>query len=314
MQLSYALAKEYEDIGEHEKSFVNLNQGASTRREHMTYDVQNDVETINKIISVYQPGLFDGRINGSNNDEPIFILGMPRSGTTLVERILSSHSMVFSAGELNQFATQLMRLAHNYSRGKKLPRTELIELTRSLDFTELGNAYIESTRHLTGNTPRFIDKLPLNFLYVGLIHLALPNARIINLRRHPMATGYAVYKYLFTNAYPFSYDLADIGNYYVAYHKLMQHWINILPDIIHTISYEDLVKNTELSVRTLLEFCDLPWEDGCLNFFENKQASTTASASQVRENIYTSSVAQWRNYQKQLAPLENILLKAGLEI
>jgi len=154
----------------------------------------------------------------------------------------------------------------------------------------------------------------LIILYVGLIHLALPNAKIINLRRHPMATGYAVYKYLFTNAYPFSYDLTDIGNYYVAYDKLIQHWTNILPGIIHTVGYEDLVENTESSVRTLLEYCDLPWEEGCLKFFENKQASTTASASQVRENMYTSSVAQWRNYQKQLAPLENILLKAGLEI
>jgi tetratricopeptide (TPR) repeat protein len=314
VQLSYALAKEYEDIGEYKKSFDYLNQGASTRRGHMNYDVQNDVETINTIMSIYQAGLFDGHIHGNNNDEPVFIVGLPRTGTTLVERILSSHSMVFSAGELNQFATQLMRLAHHKSQGKKLPRAELIELTKSLDFTTLGSAYIDSTRYLTGHTPHFIDKLPLNFLYVGLIHLALPNAKIINLNRHPIATCYSVYKYLFTNAYPFSYDLEDMGRYYVAYYRLMEHWNSVMPGVIYTVSYEELVADVENQSRALLGYCGLDWQPDVLRFYESSEASTTASTVQVRQPVYTSSVGIWKQYREQLTPLIRVLEDAGIDL
>ena len=155
--------------------------------------------------------------------------------------------------------------------------------------------------------------MPLNFLYAGLIHLALPGARIINLQRHPLDTCYAIYKTLFQDAYPFSYDLAELGQYYIAYHRLMQHWQQVLPGVIHTLRYEHLVEDTDARSRALLAFCGLPWEERCLRFHANPDASTTASASQVRMPVYTSSLGRWRDYRDQLQPLARMLREAGIE-
>jgi tetratricopeptide (TPR) repeat protein len=312
VNICYALAKELEDLGESQRSFHYLRLGATTRRSYMKYEVQRDLDTMTAIQSTFGADRFDGSRNGSANDEAIFILGMPRTGTTLVERILSSHSDVFAAGELNNFAFEMMKLVKLRSADKKLSRDQLVELTAELDFEKLGDAYINSTRPFTGHTPRFIDKLPLNYLYTGLIHLALPNAKVIHLQRNPMDTCYAIYKQLFIDAYPFSYDLEELAHYYVAYHELMQHWNVVMPGVIHTVQYEELVDDVEAETRRLLEFCDLEWQSQCLTYYENKAASTTASTTQVRQPVYKSSVAKWRQFEAQLQPVADILTAAGI--
>ncbi len=312
--ICYALAKELEDLGESERSFHFLKMGADARRGLMQYDIERDLDTITTIQKTFTAELFDGTVEGADNAEAIFILGMPRTGTTLVERILASHSDVFAAGELNNFAVQMMKLVKARSSDIGMSRDELVGLTAKLDFKALGEAYVESTRPFTDQTARFIDKLPLNYLYVGLIHLALPNAKIINLQRDPMDTCYAIYKQLFVDAYPFSYKLEELGQYYVAYHELMAHWNAVLPGVVHTIRYEELVSDIENESRRLLEFCDLDWQPQCLEFYKNKEASTTASTVQVRKPVYKSSVGKWQNYEKQLTPIRDILAHVGISI
>lgn len=313
VQLHYALAKELEDIGDFEESFASLKRGADLKRRHLQYSVDTDLQIIAKICQVYGAGMFDGHIEGCGSVDPIFILGMPRTGTTLVERILSSHSHVFSAGELNNFSLELIRLVRQSAGGPAASRLDFVARTAALDFRALGEAYIRGTRPLRDGSPYFIDKLPFNFLYAGLIHLALPRAKIINLQRHPMDTCYAVYKLLFKDAYPFSYDLDELGRYYVAYHRLMQHWNEVMPGVIYTVRYEALVADSEAESRRLLEYCGLAWEDQCLRYYQNTRASTTASALQVRQPIYDTSVGKWRNYARQLEPLRVLLGRAGID-
>jgi len=339
-QLHYALAKELEDLGDYEGSFRNLKLGADTRRKYMQYSIATDLEIIAAIQDTYRKEMFDGHIQGCTDPGPIFIIGMPRTGTTLVQRILGSHSSVYSAGELSTFSLELTRLARETlvpapsSAPSSAPgstptsapistpistptstsgsRTDFVAKTVQLDFRTLGEAYIKKTRPMRDASPRFIDKLPFNYLYAGLIHLALPQAKIINLQRHPMDTCYAVYKQLFKDAYPFSYDLSELGQYYVAYHHLMQHWNEVMPGVMHTLKYEDVVADVEGEARRLLQFCGLPWEDQCLRFYEDTQASTTASALQVRQPVYDTSVGKWRQYAHQLEPLRLQLEHAGI--
>jgi hypothetical protein len=191
-------------------------------------------------------------------------------------------------------------------------RDDMVRYSAQLDFAKLGEAYVKSTRPLTGHTALFIDKLPLNYLYIGLIKLSLPNAKIINLQRHPLDTCYAIYKQLFADAYPFSYQLEELGQYYVAYDRLMAHWREVLPGAIHMVQYEELVADVEAVSKRLVEYCELDWQPGCLKFYDNTQASTTASTVQVRQPVYQSSVAKWRRYEKQLAPLISVLEGAGI--
>lgn len=313
VEVLHAMAKELEDIEAYEQSWVYLKQGADTRRKLMQYDVGGDIDTMDRIREVYQAPLFDGRVVGDDNNEAIFVLGMPRTGTTLVERILSSHSQVYAAGELNNFALQLTQQARLAEPPPK-SKTELVNLSASLDFSELGRAYIDSTRPATAVRPHFIDKMPLNFLYAGLLHLSLPNAKIVHLRRHPVDTCFAIYKTLFKDAYPFSYDLRELARYYLAYDALMNHWSSVMPGVIHTVHYERLVGSVEEESRGLLAYCGLPWEQQCLKFYENAQASTTASASQIRQPVYSSSVDKWRHFESQLQPLIEILEQGGLAL
>ncbi len=312
VNINYALAKELEDVAHYDESFSALETAAGIRRKHIKYRLEGDLLTIEAIKTTFSSEFFEKRTTGSDNSEPIFVLGMPRTGTTLVERILGSHSSIFSAGELNNFAHCLMELAGEVA-GKKLGRDELVPLTATLDFKDLGERYIASTRNLVGHTAHFIDKLPINFLYVGLINLALPNAKIINLQRNPMDTCYAVYKSLFKDGYPFSYALEELGSYYVAYDRLMTHWNTVLPGVVHTVNYEDVVADIESEARNLIDCCGLDWQEQCLRFYENKQASTTASATQIRQPVYSSSVGKWRHYERQLQPVANILSAAGID-
>ncbi|WEK47866.1 MAG: sulfotransferase [Candidatus Andeanibacterium colombiense] len=313
VQLCYSLAKEFEDLGRYQESFATLEQGASLRHRNTVYDVTRDAEIFGAIKQAFSAARID-RLQGEghSSEEPIFIVGMPRSGTTLVERIVSSHSAVFAAGELQDFATELVASATRRHGDLSQRRLDLPELALSIDFAELGENYLQATRRVTGHTPRFIDKLPLNFLYVGYIRLAFPNARIVHVRRDPMDSCYAMYKYLFKHAYPFSYDLESLGRYFAAYRNLMDFWHRIFPGEIIEIEYENLIADQEGQTRRLIGALGLDWEDACLAFHRNAAASTTGSAAQVREPIYTSSVAKWRRYEHELEPLRRVLADTGV--
>jgi len=310
MNLRYALAKELEDLGDYAPSFDQLQAGSSLRRRHMDHDPAADLAAMELIRKTYDAAYISAA-GGSDSSEPIFVVGLPRTGTTLVERILGSHSAVYAAGELNNFAECLTA---QVAPKRPKDRSDYIRCAAEVDSAALGRQYIHSTRPQTGRTERFVDKLPLNFLYCGLIKRALPNARIIHLQRDPMDACYAIYKTLFKQAYPFSYDLRELGEYYLAYRELMDHWQSLMPDSILQLEYEKLVANQESESRRLLDFCQLPWEDGCLEFYRNKAPSMTASLAQVRQPVYTSSIGMWRNYARQLAPLQTVLSRGGLEI
>ncbi len=310
VQISHALAKECEDLGLYEKSFALLERGAGLRRRHLQYDVGVDVATVHWIIEAFPNAEPAVGVGG----EPIFILGLPRSGTTLVERILGSHSQVESAGELTCLARAIVDAACRTSGRTQLPRRELVAWSSRIDFAALGRDYLERARvSRSGLKPRFTDKMPLNYLYCGIIHRALPGAKIIHMARKPMAACYAIYKTLFKDGYPFSYDLPELARYYGAYRRLMSHWRTTLPGVILDLSYEQLATAQIPQTRRLLDHCQLAWEEACVEFHRNPSATTTASAAQVRRPMYDSSIAQWRHYERQLEPLRRALLAEGID-
>jgi tetratricopeptide (TPR) repeat protein len=310
----YALAKELEDLEAYPESFSYLKRGADLRRSGMRYEVSTDLEIMDQITRVFDRDFLSRETVGHDSAEPIFVIGLPRSGTTLLERILGSHSQVYAAGELGHFGIELTKLTRQKMGTAKADRRQFVSESATIDYRQLGQNYVQSTRPLTGHTPRFIDKLPFNYLYAGLINRALPEARIISLKRHPMDSCYSMYKQLFRDAYPFSYSLQDLADYYISYHRLMAHWESVIPGVIHTVEYENLVSDTEGEARRALDHCDLEWEDGCLDFHKSRSASTTASATQVRQKVYTSSVAKWRAYETELTPLRRKLEEAGIPL
>jgi len=312
VRLCYALAKELEDLGESTRSFEMLKCGATLRRKHLNYNIDDDLQTINAIQTSFTKDLFTRDEPGYSSDEPIFIIGLPRTGSTLIEQVLASHPQVIAAGELNNLALQMMQKVRDVAGSPKPSRQKLVQLSTRLDFAGLGKAYIDSTRPQTGHSAHFIDKMPLNFLYAGLLHLALPAAKIIHVSRHPMDTCYASYKRLFQDGYPWSYDLAEIATYFAAYQRLMSHWDTVMPGVIYRVSYEDFVGNLEKEARKLLDYCELEWDPQCLRFYESKATSTTASASQVRQPVYQSSVNRWKQYGEQLSPLKSRLEELGV--
>jgi tetratricopeptide (TPR) repeat protein len=318
VQIQYALAKEYEDLGEYERSFQHLRSGADLRRAHMKYDVSVDVATVDWIIDSF-PGIQSrtGVIpaaGGSPSSPPVFIVGLPRAGSTLVERILSSHSDIAGAAELDCFARALVDAASRVTGKTRMPRQDLVKASALVDFAALGEDYTRRARAALGLEGRFIDKMPLNYLYCGLIHKALPDAKIIHVTRHPMAAGYAMYKTLFKDAYPFSYDLDDIARYYLAYRRLMDHWREVLGEALLEVRYEDVIRDQLGQTRRLLRHCELPWQDQCLEFHRNPAATTTASASQVRRPLYRTSLEKWRHFASPLEPLRRALVAGGIEI
>jgi hypothetical protein len=307
--LRYALAKEYEDLGEYTLSWQHLSAGSSLRRRHLQYDPRTDLATVDWIRQAFPAGATTG--SSFTNTEPIFILGMPRTGSTLIDRILGSHAQVFSAGELPDFGAAVVA-AVQQRRGPSVPRQELIAVSAELDFAALGRDYLRRTRPRTGHTPHFTDKLPLNYLYCGLIARALPEARIIHVTRGPMATCYGMYKVLFDQGYPFSYDLSELADHYLGYRRLMAHWHEILPGRIVEIAYEELVADAAGTVRHLLDALHLEWQPQCLEFDKNPAPVSTASAAQVRRPIYGGAVSIWRHYERELAPLAARLEAAGV--
>jgi hypothetical protein len=244
-----------------------------------------------------------------DSQRPIFILGLPRSGTTLVDRIISSHSQVDSLGEHRTLAMALTREA-----GGPAPKKELIERSTRIDFDALGRGYCNSIDGFGMDAPGLVDKTPQNFLYLGLIHLALPGARIIHLRRNPMDNCYAMYKTLFRAGYPFSYSLQDVGRYYIAYRRLMDHWRKTIPVAFLDVDYEAVIADQEGQTRRILDYCGLDWEDACLEFHRHSGPAATASAAQVRQPVYSSSVGLWRKYARQLAPFAGKLREHGIDV
>jgi len=307
-----ALAKEYEDLGEFAKSFAALKEGNDTYRKTIGYDVSSDTDQMASLVERFTQDVCADVKRGADTNAPIFVLGLPRTGTTLVERIFASHSDVVSAGELPNFLAQMKRLVRAANPGA--PDSKFIELAVALDPKELGEAYLRSIPGRYKQVPHFVDKLPANFLYVGFIRRALPNAAIVELKRHPMDACYAMYKTLFNRIYPASYDLEDLAAYYIAYRKLMDHWHAMFPGQITTVHYEDLVADQEAQSRRLLDAAGLPWQDAVLEFHKTKSASATASAAQVREPVYSSSVQLWRRYEQELAPLSERLSAAVIDI
>jgi tetratricopeptide (TPR) repeat protein len=316
VQLHYALAKEYEDLGEHARSFERLDSGARMRRQHMRYDPGTDLATVDWIIESFPQQLRPAAQSDApaGPDAPIFVVGLPRAGSTLVERILGSHSQVAAAGELRDLALAIVDAVRRQTGHAQLSRRELIQASARLDFAALGRDYLERAHAAGAPRTRFTDKMPLNYLYCGLIRRALPGARIVHVHRHPMAACYAMYKTLFEDGYPFSYELAELARHYLAYRRLMQHWRADSPESIYELSYEALVADPAGETRRLLDFCGLDWEDACAQFHRSAEPSTTASAVQVRRPIYDSSVAQWRNYREQLADASRLLADGGVDV
>jgi tetratricopeptide (TPR) repeat protein len=314
--LRCGLAKEFEDLEEYEPAFRHLSAGKLIARQKMDYSVAKDRELFEMVEHIFTADRLAEKLPGSSTEEPIFIVGMPRTGTTLVERVLTNHSAVFSAGELSVFGQQLRELSGSQSASVLDAAT--LRAGINIDPCMLGEAYLRHTRPYTGHTERFVDKMPLNFLYIGFINRSLPNARIICVRRNPMDTCLSNFRALFPREkatyYRYSYDLLETGRYYLMFDRLMRHWENVLPGKILQVNYEDVVANQEAESRRLIEFCGLDWEEACLHFEKNTAAVTTASSAQVRQPIYKNAVERWKHYEQQLQPLKELLLAGGLDI
>ena len=312
MQLHMALAKEYEDLGDYPAAFKHLTTSKSVNRNARNYSIERDEAIVQALIRAFpeprpQPA-------GCQSDEPIFVIGMPRSGTTLVERILSSHPEVYAAGELQNFGVMLERLSG--ARSPVLLDPGVIERACHIPPEQLSDHYLSSTRPATTLKPRFIDKLPHNFLYAGFIANALPNARIICLRRNPLDSCLSNFREPFAETslfHGYSFDLLDTGRYYVLFDRLMAHWKHVLPGRVLEVDYKTLVNTQEASTRQLLDYCDLPWNDACLHFEHNQSPATTASSVQVRAPIHSSAVKRWKKYEAHLTELRELLTAAGID-
>jgi len=309
----FALAKELEDLERYEEAFAYLQEGSFKRKQMMSYDVAGDEAAMQRIRAVFNHDLLHAQHESLPGKRPIFVLGLPRSGTTLVDRIISSHSQVDSLGESNALAFAVMHASAD-DKDPATDKLDLVNRSANMNFSRLARHYTRSTESLCPHTARLVDKTPLNFLYIGLIHLAMPGAKIIHLRRHPVDSCYAMYKTLFRMGYPFTYSLEDVGRYYIAYHQLMDHWRKLIPGAFLDVDYEELVFNQEAETRRILEYLELDWENACLDFHKHQGAAATASAAQVRQPIYSSSVKRWRCYEKQLAPFVARLKEHGIDV
>jgi tetratricopeptide (TPR) repeat protein len=306
----YALAKELEDLGRYEEAVAALDTGARAYRSTLDYDSDIELSAHEGIRSVFSSETLDALAPGYHEEQPVFIVGMPRSGTTLVERILSGHSQLVSIGEFTEFPRLYgMRLREQFARDATRSPSEV---SLAIDFAALGKSYCQAARELAGESPGFVDKLPYNFLYCGYILAALPNAKLIHLTRHPLDTCYAVYKTLFFGAYSFSYDLDELASYYISYRRHMAHWHAVMPGRILDVSYEALVREPETQVRGIIDWCGLPWEASVLDFHRQEGPSMTASAMQVRQPVYTDSIDSWRRAEARFAPLKARLEAAGI--
>ena len=314
LHIGHALAKEYEDLENYEQAFHWLQQANSEKLKRLERREEEN-SALFSALHTLSTELAAGETAGHPSKEPIFIVGMPRTGTTLIERILSSHSEVESAGELANFSLLVKKQLKTESQW--VLDVETIEQADKLDFEKLGRDYLDSTRHLTGGSAHFIDKMPLNFMYVPMIARALPNARIICLRRNPMDTCLSNYRQLFStnfSYYNYAYSLTDTAEFYLQFSSLMDHLGDLLGDRFLQISYEAVVENPEAETRRLLSHCALPWQEQCLQFHSNAAPVATASSVQVREKIYTRAVERWRHYEPWLGDVKAVFEAQGLNL
>ena len=310
--LHLGLAKAYEDLGEHTASWQHLTAGNRWERSRIHYDSGQDRAVMERIAGSFP--LPEDEWPDTTGARPIFIVGLPRTGTTLVDRILGSHSQVHSAGELSALSEAI---AGAVNRGAAGVPSNWLEYTAALGHTDaafIAREYLTRSHGRRGDLPRFTDKQPVNFFYCALILRAFPAARIVHLRRYPLAACYAIYKTRFGGTYPFAYDLDELGDFYVGYHQLMAHWHRILPGRVYDVAYEDIVTALEPTTRRLLDHLELPFEPACLDFHLNPASTATASAVQVRQPLYASSLDQWRHHADALAPLRARLQSAGIDV
>ena len=302
VMLHFALGKSYDDIGAHEKAFPHFLEGNRLKRAALKYDPNQAARHFASIMQNFDKAALDRLRGGDPSHLPIFILGMPRSGTTLVEQIVSSCPGVHGAGEL----PDLKMVTQRNIEGIAFP--DNLHLLDQARLAAWGAEYVAGLQLRASVASRVIDKMPANFLAVGLIHLMLPNAKIIHVNRNPVDTCLSCFSQLFKGGQEFSYDLAELGRYYVDYARLMEHWRKVLPDgAFLDVQYEDIVADQEAQSRRIIEYCGLEWNDACLDFHRNKRPVKTASMAQVRQPMYKSSVERWRSYEKFLGPLLDAL-------
>lgn len=310
--LYYALGKELEDLEQWDEAFHYYQQGADAAHEVSGYDVQSDIAIIDAALETCtREWLTDAARDTGPDPQPIFVFGLPRTGSTLTERIISSHSAVTSVGE-TQHLEYLLRTASGISGSTRMS-AEIIHSAADIDFNELAQRYRHAVSYHLNDEPRFLEKLPYNFLYAGFIAKAFPNAHMVYVKRDPMDACFAMYKQVFTWAYQFSYNLDDLGAYYIAHRRLLDHWQSLLGDQMTVVEYESMVGDQEGETRRLLQQLDLNFEPQCLDFQSNQSASTTASSVQVRQPIYSGSIGRWTRFRKQLNPLREQLLAAGID-
>ena len=306
--LAFALGKALEDCGGYDESFKFYKRGNAIRRiEHRHNPKVNVLESVRQVRAL--PGTFFEQRKGwgCQAPDPIFIVGLPRAGSTLLEQILASHSQVEGTTELQDIIAISRKLG---GKSRKNPSGKYPEIFAGMtadEFRELGESYLETTRIQRSDTPFFIDKMPNNFRHIGLIHLILPNSKIIDARRHPMGGCFSGFKQLFAHGQTFTYGLEDIGKYYRDYVRLMDHWDAVLPGRVHRVQYEEMVADTEAQIRALLDYCELDFEEQCLRFYETDRAVRTPSSEQVRKPIYKEGLEQWRNFEAHLDPLKEAL-------
>ena len=308
VQLHFAIGKAFEDRCDYDQAFQSYQQGNDLQHAHNGFDINNIEQQVEEQIKFCTAELFQSRGQlGLNASDAIFIVGLPRAGSTLLEQILASHSQVDGTMELHNVLGLASRL-----RGRK-PSNQANQYPKNLAeikaeyFQRFGQQFIDETRVYREDAPFFIDKMPNNFLHIGLIRLMLPNAKIIDARRAPMACCFSGFKQLFAEGQDFSYNLEDIGRYYQAYLKLMAHWQSVLPDFILTVNHEDVVDDLETQVRRILDFCGLEFEKSCLDFHKTQRNIKTPSSEQVRQPIYKSATEQWRYFEQHLTPLKKVL-------
>jgi tetratricopeptide (TPR) repeat protein len=314
--LYFAIGKELEDLEQWGQAFEYYKKGNDTVMSVANYDVRSDLAIIEKVKDVCtREWLVDDPLRtGQDGREktPLFIVGLPRTGTTLTERIIASHSSVQSLGETMFFQMVLRRDSRIETREPM--NVEILEYHRLNDMNQVANGYEQALSYRLGEEPVFIDKLPFNFLYLGFIAKAWPEARILHVVRKPMDACFSMYKQVFTWAYKYSYSLDTLAQYYIAYDELRKHWAEVLGDRLVEVQYEDLVTDTETQTRTLLENLGLPFEQACLDFDKNKSPTTTASSVQVRQKTHKGSVNRWLRFERQLQAVRERLSAAGVDV
>ena len=307
--INYALGKVYTDIGEYDEAFLYYKAANDIRNNKIDYDRKNTTARVDHIIKTFTADFIQEMQKGGNDSElPVFVLGTPRSGTTLTEQIISSHPLAFGAGELTYIGSQF----EVYTRGRvKGPRdiTFAIGQLQPSDIGELAGQYLSAIRKICPdeNILRITDKMPGNFNHVGYIAMLFPNARIIHTRRNPLDACLSIYFQGFADEHRYAFNLENLGYWYLDYLRLMEHWNNILDGKILDVHYDDTVNDFENTARKLIEFCDLEWDDQCIRFYEKKRDIKTASQWQVRQPIYKSSLERWKRYDKHIGVLKEIL-------